>query len=73
MMGLQEMLMLTIGEKIVLFPAWPLSWDVDIKLHAPNNNTVEVVLKDGEITRLKVTPESRRKDIIITDTLDIGL
>jgi hypothetical protein len=73
MIGLQEMLMQTIGEKIVLFPAWPLTWDVDFKLHAPRNTTVEVILEDGEITRLKVVPESRRKDVLVlNDTLHSG-
>jgi len=64
MIGLQEMLMHTIGDKIVLFPAWPKEWDVDFKLHAPKNTTVECRLENGEITHLKVIPESRSKDII---------
>ena len=65
MIQLQEMLMQTIGDKIILFPAWPKEWDVDFKLHAPESTIVEVVLKSGKITNLKVTPESRRKDIVI--------
>jgi hypothetical protein len=65
MIQLQEMLMHTTGDQIILFPAWPKEWDVDFKLHAPENTTVECVLKSGEITTLKVTPESRRKDIVI--------
>jgi len=35
MIGLQEMLVQTIGDQIILFPAWPKEWDVDLKLHAP--------------------------------------
>jgi hypothetical protein len=65
MIQLQEMLMQTIGEKIILFPAWPKEWDVDFKLHAPENTIVECVMKNREIVRLKVTPESRRKDIVV--------
>jgi hypothetical protein len=65
MIGLQEMLMQTIGDQILLFPAWPKEWDVDFKLHAPGNTTVEGVLKNGKLTKLKVTPESRKKDIIL--------
>jgi hypothetical protein len=65
MIGLQEMLMQTIGDQIVLFPAWPKEWDVDFKLHAPKNTTVEGCLKNGEITKLKVSPESRSKDVIV--------
>ena len=64
MIGLQEMLLQTIGGKIHILPAWPEEWDVDFKLHAPGNTTVEVSYKDGEIVSLVVTPKSRMKDII---------
>uniref|UniRef100_UPI003216FDEF DUF5703 domain-containing protein n=1 Tax=uncultured Draconibacterium sp. TaxID=1573823 RepID=UPI003216FDEF len=67
MIGLQEMLLQTFGDKIILFPAWPKHWDVDFKLHAPKNTTVEVRFKNGEIEKLKVIPESRRADLVITD------
>jgi len=63
MIGLQEMLMQTIGDKILLFPAWPMDWDVDFKLHAPHNTTVELSLRNGKIIKLKVSPEHRIKDI----------
>jgi hypothetical protein len=65
MIGLQEMLMQTVDDKIYLFPAWPKDWDVNFKLHAPYNTIVEGVLKDGNLTNLKVTPESRRSDLEI--------
>lgn len=65
MIGLQEMLLQTVGNQIVLFPAWPKDWNVDFKLHAPKNTTVECCLKNGEITRLKVVPESRAKDVVV--------
>lgn len=64
MIGLQEMLMACEGKKILLFPAWPKDWDVHFKLHAPYQTTVEGVLKNGKLTALKVTPESRKADII---------
>jgi hypothetical protein len=64
MIGLQEMLMQTIGNQIVLFPAWPKEWDVDFKLHAPGNTLVECSFKDGKIIKLKVLPESRLKDVV---------
>jgi len=63
--GLQEMLMQTVDDKIVLFPAWPKEWDVDFKLHAPGNTTVEAHLVNGKIEYLKVVPESRCKDLMI--------
>jgi hypothetical protein len=65
MIGLQEMLMQTVGEKIYLFPAWPKEWDVDFKLHAPYKTVVEGKARSGIMTELKVTPAWRRKDVII--------
>ena len=65
MIGLQEMLLQTPGNKIVLFPAWPKDWDVDFKLHAPYNTTIEGVLKNGIVESIKVLPESRAKDVTI--------
>ena len=63
MIGLQEMLMRTIGDDIHLFPAWPKEWDVDFKLHAPNNTSVECSFENGKITSLRIIPESRSKDV----------
>ena len=65
MVGLQSMLMAADGNKIVLFPAWPANWDVDFKLHAPKQTTVECRFHDGKIESLIVLPESRRKDVEI--------
>jgi hypothetical protein len=64
MIGLQEMLMQTDGKKILLFPAWPRSWDVHFKLHAPYNTTVEVTLRQGKVEKINVVPEERKKDIV---------
>ena len=65
MIGLQEMAMQTVGDSIYLFPAWPRDWDVDFKLHAPGNTTVECSLKKGRIERLTVTPHEREADVHI--------
>ena len=65
MIGLQEMLLQTIGDQILLFPAWPMDWDVDFKLHAPGNTVVEASLRKGKLTKLQVIPESRYKDVIL--------
>jgi hypothetical protein len=64
MVQLQEMLLQTPGDKLHLFPAWPAEWDVDFKLHAPQQTTVEGVLRSGKLVSLKVTPESRAKDVV---------
>ncbi|SHF30545.1 hypothetical protein SAMN05444405_10715 [Bacteroides luti] len=65
MIGLQEMLMQTNGEQILLFPAWPAEWNVHFKMHAPKNTTVEAELKDGKVTSLQVYPAERMKDVVI--------
>ena len=63
MIGLQEMLLQTDGQRMLLFPAWPKEKDVHFKLHAPNNTTVEAELKDGKLVKLIVLPEERKKDV----------
>ncbi len=64
MIGLQEMLLQAVDDKIYLFPAWPKDWDVDFKLHAPGQTTVEGRLKDGKLLDLKVFPKEREATII---------
>ncbi|MDH3346462.1 MAG: hypothetical protein OEL75_04680, partial [Kiritimatiellaceae bacterium] len=65
MRATQSMLMQTDGREIHLLPAWPKNWDANFKLHAPYNTIVEATVKNGEITDLKVTPESRKEDVVI--------
>lgn len=76
MIALQEMLMQNVGDSILLLPCWPKEWDVSFKLHAPKQTTIECVYRNGKIEELKVTPQSRAKDIVtaleewhIVDTL----
>ena len=69
MICFHDMLMQTDGDKIHLFPAWPLDRDISFKLHAPANTVVEAELKDGRITKLNVTPEERRSDIVLPPSL----
>jgi len=67
MTGIQEMLLAPepgSNGKLHLFPAWPAEWDVDFKLHAPGKTLVEASLKGGKLVSLKVTPDSREKDIV---------
>lgn len=66
MIALQKMLLQTdpFSATIHLFPAWPKEWDCSFKLHAPQRTVIQGVLKDGKLIDLKVTPESRRKDIV---------
>jgi hypothetical protein len=65
MIALQRMLMQCDGDTIRLVPAWPQDWNASFKLHAPKNTTVEGRVENGKLTDLKVTPESRRKDVAI--------
>jgi hypothetical protein len=53
MIGMQEMLLQASGDTIYLFPAWPVEWDVRFRLHAPDQTTVEVELKEGKVTSLQ--------------------
>jgi hypothetical protein len=65
MTALQYMLLQWDGDRILLLPAWPKEWDVDFKLHAPRQTTVECEVRDGKVIKLIVTPESRRKDVVM--------
>ena len=61
---LQYMLLQSDGNKIYVLPAWPKSWNVSFKLHAPSNTTVEGIVKAGKLEKLIVTPASRAKDVV---------
>jgi hypothetical protein len=63
-LALQFMLMQCEGQQIRLLPAWPKEWNVEFKLHAPFQTVVEANVRDGEVIELKVTPESRRADVV---------
>jgi alpha-L-fucosidase 2 len=67
MMTLQLMLMQCNGKRIQLLPAWPDDWAADFKLHAPYQTTVEGHVEHGKVTRLKVVPADRVKDIVQVD------
>ncbi len=65
MKAFQAMLMQTDGDKIFLMPAWPRDWDVDFRLHAPRQTVIEGKIRDGKLADLKVTPDQRKKDVIL--------
>ncbi|MFZ2656978.1 MAG: DUF5703 domain-containing protein [Victivallales bacterium] len=64
MMALQAMLIQADAGKILLLPAWPKNWNVDFKLHAPNQTVIEGIFENGKIVKMKASPESRVKDVI---------
>ncbi len=65
MKAFQSMLLQTDGRRIFLFPAWPKEWDVEFKLHAPEQTTLEGIYRNGKIVSLEVKPKSRRQDVSI--------
>lgn len=60
----QKMLLQEEADKLLLFPAWPKTWDVSFKLHASGGTTVEGIYRGGKVESLKVTPQSRAKEIV---------
>jgi len=67
MIALQRMLLQTDGDRILLLPAWPRPWDMDFKLHASHQTTVEGVLRDGKLKSLVLSPAHRRKNVTIIE------
>lgn len=65
MVGLQDMLMQTPGNKIYLCPAWPAEWNCDFKLHAPHNTIVQGKIHNGKLSEWHIYPLSRKKDVVI--------
>jgi hypothetical protein len=64
MIALQRMLLQCDGDRILLLPAWPPQWNVDFRLHAPQQTTVHAIWRDGRLQQLDVQPERRRRDVI---------
>jgi hypothetical protein len=53
---------------VILFAGWPTeSWDVDFKLWAPRNTTIEAACRGGVLTKLIVTPPSRLADVSVVN------
>ncbi|GHV14307.1 hypothetical protein FACS1894219_10250 [Clostridia bacterium] len=65
--ALQKMLIQSDETTIRLFPAWPKRWNVRFKLHALHNTIVECDYRNGKLQSLAVTPEERRKDVILSE------
>lgn len=64
MIALQAMLLQSVGDKILLLPAWPRDWDVEFKLHAPRQTVIKAKYASGKLLELSVDPPERRKDIV---------
>ncbi len=59
----QSLVLQTTGRKIWLAPALPKTWDVEFKLHAPEQTTLEGRIVDGEVAELNVEPKERAQDV----------
>jgi hypothetical protein len=64
MKAFQSMILQTEGRKIFIAPAWPQDWNANFKLHAPYQTVVEGRVEAGKLVDLKVSPESRRADVV---------
>ncbi len=64
-LALQRMLLQSDGDRILLLPAWPAGWDATFRLHAPRQTVVEGRVEQGRLLDLRVTPESRRADVVL--------
>jgi hypothetical protein len=64
MIGVQEMLVQTVGDKIYLLPAWPSDWDVTFKQHLPGGTVIECIYKLGKIEKLELFPKERMDDVV---------
>jgi hypothetical protein len=52
--------------KIYLLPAWTAAWDVSFKLYLRHNTVIQGCVKNGKLKSWSITPEHRRKDVIIS-------
>jgi hypothetical protein len=62
--AVQSLILQTDGNKIYLMPAWPKEWNVNFKLHAPGKTIFEGEYTDGKYRSIKVTPSTRKQDIM---------
>jgi hypothetical protein len=62
-LALQSMLLQAEGKRLLVLPAWPKNWDVEFKLRAPMETTVQGVFRAGKLEKLNVTPEQRQADV----------
>ena len=64
--ALQRMVVQEAGDKIYVLPAWPGKWDGSFKLHLRNSTVIRGAVKNGKVENLTVSPENRRKDIVVS-------
>ena len=75
---LQNMLVQTDRDRILLFPAFLSGLDLDMKLHVPGHANkpsavVRVVVKGGDVQLINMSPESRRDDGVVLRLQDANV
>lgn len=65
MTTVQEMLLQSVGEKIIICPALPHDWEGSFRLRAAGNTTVTAWIRGGKIASYQVEPYSRRSDVVL--------
>ena len=63
--ALQNMLVQTDGNKVLLFPAWPKEWNVQFKIHIPGKKTIEGSYHQSSGVQLKNKPTGIRIETLI--------
>lgn len=64
--GLQEMLIQTVDDKIVIIPTWPDDWNCDFKVHAPLKTIIKGKVRNGKVEDLEVFPKDRTHNVIVS-------
>ena len=67
MIGMQEMLLQEVDDRLYVFPAWPRSRNVKFRLHASHNTVVEGEMRDGRVAGVTVTPKERLQDVVFPE------
>jgi hypothetical protein len=67
--ALQRMILQDVDQKIVIMPAWPADWNCKFRLFAKQNTTVEGKITNGKLVELKISPETRKKDVFMGQDL----
>ena len=60
--ALQVMMIQTVGDSILLMPAWPKTWNAEFRLHSTNQTVVEGSLINGAVD-FQVQPPEREKQV----------
>lgn len=72
LIAVQRMLLQGEAAEIRILPAWPREWDVEFRLHAPRQTTIEGQVAAGRLVSLRITPECRWSEMRIVTHMENG-